>query len=181
MKIIIRKKKNLYALSLLFSIIILVDIVAGGIIWIILENGVNSFDYLLIIGLLFFLPLLFNLYLINYIFWQIRGYEIVELTEKILSIERKGKLFKDSSSIPVNKIEKIKEQKYDPTSGSPFWTHPFEFSKVIGEEGGRIRVIYNAKIIGYSFKIASDFGQGLSKEEAHLYVQQMNKILSGQQ
>ena len=130
--------------------------------------------------LLFILPLiLVNLYFVNYIFWQIRGYEVIELTAKALSITRKGKLFKDSSIIPMYAIEKIEEnKKYAPTKfGNSIWRNPFLISKIVGEEGGRIRVIYNTKIIGFRLKIAIDFGQGLSKEEAYLYVKQMNEIV----
>jgi len=181
MKIIIKKEKSCFALIQLFAILILFNSVIAFIVFVSLTNVVFEFlsvEDLLTICILLFLPLSFNLYILNYIFWQIRGYEIVEMTENTLSIKRIGKIFKDNSIIPLYKIEKIEEQEYQPIEfGTSIWINPFEFSKIIGETGGRIKVTYNAKAICYSFKIAIDFGLGLSKEDAHLYVQQMNKIL----
>ena len=181
MKVIIRKKKSSYALFQLFGILILVDLVIGFIIFTSFQyDGISGFDELLVGFIFLSLPLLLNLYLINYIFWQLRGYEIVEMNEKTLSIKRMGKLFNDSSMISTNKIELIKDQKkYDPSKfGDSIWINPFLFSEIAGEEGGKIRVIYKTKIFGFSFKISTFFGQGLSNEEALMYVQQMNKILS---
>ena len=181
MRVIIRKKMSYYSVCTLFTIIIVLDLIIGSFIVTLLEvSDIRRFDDLLTICLLIFLLLLVNLYLINYIVWQFRGCETVEMTDKILSIKRSGKLFNDNSIISINKIEKIKEQeKYDPSKfSSSIWRNPFMFSKITGEEGGKIRVIYNTKVICFKFKIALDFGQGLSKEEARLYIQMMNEILS---
>ena len=82
-----------------------------------------------------FLPLLFDLYILNYIFWQVRGYEVVEITEKTLSIKKKGKIFKDNFIIPLYKIKDIREQEYKAIEfGTSIWIKPWEFSDVIGEE-----------------------------------------------
>ena len=183
MKVVIRKQKSRFSLFMLIMSFTSLNIIVGGnIVFFILNERISiRIDELPIICLFLLVTFLINLYIINYIIWQIRGYEIIEMSEEMLSIKRKGKLFHDSSTISINKIVKVEEHKYEPPTFASSWHNPFMVSKMSGEEGGRIRVIYNTKFLVFRFKIATDFGQGLSKEEACIYVKQMNDILSNRQ
>ena len=185
MKFVTKKQKNRYALYSLIGSVISINIVIGGILFMmIFEEGINRLrlDDFLAICFYLFLPTLLNLYLINYIFWQIRGYEIIEMSEKTLLIKKLGKIFKHNTVIPLYKIKKIEEQEYNPPRfGDSIWQNSFRIAEFTGEAGGRIKVTYNVKILGFNLKNVIELGQGLSEEEAHLYVQQMNEILSNKQ
>ena len=169
MKYIIKKRKSWYALTnLLF--ILLALITALTIITVLIVNGFNS---ILELSWLIILIIGFGLYIMNYIFWQFRGYEEVELNDKEFIIRRKGKLINDKFKILTSTIYSIQEQEYEPvTYTTTIFRNPFLFSKAIGETGGRVLVRY-----GKDGKNKIDFGLGLTVDEAKLYVQQMNKIL----
>ncbi|MDR0830367.1 MAG: hypothetical protein LBN95_09720 [Prevotellaceae bacterium] len=186
MKYIITKQKSRFALFVLYSfaapmfIASIVSIVIFcNLIFAIIADGFNGFDNLYFsIGT--FLEMFFSValiyiefYLINYIFWQYRGYEEIEMNDKELIISRKGKIIDDKIAISLNEIKSIEEQYYEPeTFFSSIWNTPARFSRTIGEIGGRILVRYGKKI---KWKI--DFGLGLTKEDAKKYVQEMNDIL----
>ncbi len=169
MKYIIKKRKSWYALANLFFI--LLALITALIIIIILI--VNRFNSVLELSWLIILLIGFGLYIMNYIFWQFRGYEEVEINEKEFIIRRKGKLINDKFKIPTSTIHSIQEQEYEPiTYTTTIFRNPFLFSKAIGETGGRILAKY-----GETGKYKIDFGLGLTPEEAKLYVQQMNEVL----
>lgn len=169
MKFIIRKRKSWYALANLFFILLAVMAVLT-IIVVLIINGFNSFSEL---SWLIILLIGFGLFIMNYIFWQYRGYEEIELNEKEFIVGRKGKLINDKFKILTSTIHSIKEQEYEPvTYTTTIFRNPFLFSKAIGETGGRILVRY-----GKNGKYKIDFGLGLTPDEAKLYVQQMNELL----
>ena len=97
----------------------------------------------------------------------------MEINTKELIVKRKGKIIKNKFSIPISSIYSVQMQDYEPvTFFSTIFRNPLLFSKLIGETGGRILVLY-----GKNGKHNIDFGLGLTHSEAKLYVQQMNDML----
>ena len=113
-----------------------------------------------------------DLFAIDYILWNIKGYEEVNMDERELIIRKKGMLMKSNISIKLSEIESIQEQNIQETWRTLLIQNTGRFSRIIGETGGKILVKY-----GKNGKWKIDFGLGLSDSEAKIYVEQMNNIL----
>ncbi len=171
MKFIVHKRKSWYALFNLFVLLLIPIVALTGLILLSIKSHSSLLDPIAFI--IIFLLSWFGFYILNYIFWQFRGYEEIEFNEKELVIWRRGKLKSDKLRIPISSIQTIQEQDYKPINyGERIFRNPFLFSKLIGETGGRILVRYGKRI-----KYKVDFGLGLTPKEAKLYVEQMNEIL----
>jgi hypothetical protein len=114
-----------------------------------------------------------DFFALDYIFWNFRGYEEVEMNDREITIKNRGKLKEKRIVISLSNIISIQEQDYErKTFFSPPFQTPTGFSNAIGEIGGRIYVIYKEK---KEKKI--EFGLGLTEDEASIYVKQFNDIL----
>ena len=96
-------------------------------IWTILSTGLLSFlifnmtlsgrwetEFILIL-----LPfLLFTVYLIRYVLWEIRGTEVISLSEQGIDIENKGIFFADHTHISYAEMDLV-DHDDDPGPGPP--------------------------------------------------------------
>lgn len=171
MKYIIKNKKNWHGITILFILLAFPTLVLMSMI--IESNYISIKEALLDSWLIIIILIGFDLYFLDCIFWQFKGYEDVEINTKELIIKRKGKILKDKFSIPISSIYSVQMQEYEPvTFFSMIFRNPLLFSKAIGETGGRILVLY-----GKNGKHKIDFGLGLTHSEAKLYVKQMTELL----
>lgn len=173
MKFIIKNKTNWYAIvNLLILLMIPIFILA---IFIALSIASNIPIYKLSLYESIFLLIVtgFGFYILNWILWQLKGYEEIEFNKDELIIKRKGKLINDKLKIQTSIIQMFEEQAYTPIGIDTYmFRNPLLFSRLIGESGGRILVKYGRKK-----KNKVNFGLGLTPEEARTYAKQMNDIL----
>jgi len=172
--LIIKKKTSYYALWNLFLLLA----APAMPIFMMISFSIDAKDTLLDVlketWFVFLILILFALYPLDYIFWQIKGYEQVEFDINKFTRTRRGKIFRNKFIIHTTDIFSIEEQAYYPeTFTSSFFRNPLLLSKTIGETGGRILIRY-----GKNGKHKFDFGLGLTSEEARIYVEEMNKVLS---
>lgn len=186
MEIIIKKNKNGFSLMKLFELLFFITslFLISTFVFVVnfLHFDILLFDWKVFFSILLYLCWLlflcfFVFFIINSIFWQFRGFEVVEIDTESLLIKRRGQLVKDVVTIPLNEIISIDQQKYIPvTFKNRFSGNPFSFSRTIGEIGGHIKITYQKKK-----KKTIEFGFGLSKEEAFHFIEQMKEILEQQE
>jgi hypothetical protein len=109
-----------------------------------------------------FVLILLGFWIIDTFLWQIKGYEIIEIIDKVLIIRKKGKLFASKKEVSFFEIDKIQVKNYPTTVFNVFY-------KIMGIKGGKI----NIKYLGREMYI----GQGLTDQEAFEYVEALNKLL----
>lgn len=172
MKLTIRNKKNWYSITILGIIFSLLNLIVLFIFYTMLFESQSLFriEDIIMLLLLVGIFILFDVYLLNSILWQLNGYEVVEMNNRELIIHKKGKIVRNKFIISTSEIEKIEIQEYlDVAFGNTIFINISEFSKILGESGGRIKVTYSGKTI--------DFGRSLSDKEALYYVEQMINLL----
>lgn len=165
------KKKNWHGITILLILFAFPTLVLFSMV--IESNYISIKEALLDSWLILLILIGFDLYLLDCILWQFKGYEDVEINNKELIVRRKGKIITDKFSIPISSIYSIQMQEYEPVNFfTTIFRNPLLFSKVIGETGGRILVLF-----GKNGKHKIDFGLGLTHSEAKLYVQQITDLL----
>ncbi len=168
---------NYFGLFLLFLLLIGVSSILCISIIVFFEAILAEFyvnlNFFLFLFWIFFLVYA-DLYAIDHILWNITGYEEIKMDEEKLLISKRGRLFKNNIHIKTLEIKSIEEQEYfHETFFSSLFQGYKKFSHAIGETGGRMLIKY-----GRNGKLEIDFGLGISKKDAKIYVEQMNEILN---
>jgi flagellar biosynthesis protein FliQ len=174
MRYIIKNKANWYAIFNLLLLLLIPILIVGVFIALSFASNTPIYELSIFEFISLLIVIAFGLFIVNWIVWQLNGYEEVTLDEMELFIQRKGKLVNEKFRIKTAIIQTIEEHEYMPiTFGSRILRNPFLFSKLIGESGGRIIVKYG---INKMNKVV--FGLGLTPEEARAIVKDMNVFLS---
>lgn len=112
---------------------------------------------------LIFVPILLILsaiWYLDFIIWQVRGFEVISMDDDDLIIKKRGKLFNSKVMININDIENIEISKFK-LRYLLFNNHYFSAFGV-----GKICVRY----LGRSYR----FGYGISKDEALRHIEEIN-------
>ncbi len=176
MKFIVKKDRNWHSIIHL----IILTIVPTTILIICLVSLLLNLDKILEISvnflLIFFTSLICSLVTIDYIVWQFKGYEIIEIDQTKFMLLRRGKIFKSKIIIKTSDIISVKECNYQPPrlgDSNSLFNHPFNTSRNIGAIGGKICIEYKEK----KRKEKLYFGFSLTNQETRQYVLKMQDYI----
>lgn len=112
---------------------------------------------------LIFVPIfliMFAIWFLDFILWQVRGYEVISMDDDDLIIKKRGKLFNSKMMININDIENIEVSKFK----LRYLLFNNLYFSAFGV--GKICVRY----LGRSYR----FGYGITKDDAKEYIEEIN-------
>lgn len=151
-KIEFKKQTNwIFAVFLGFFTIVLIAILATIMYGLVTTPGrIQDFAFIIIA------MILIGLLILDRFLWQIKGVELLLITDKIILI-KKGKLYKSTKQIDFNDYESISFDKDNQTS---------IIAKLYGLKGGNIRINYLGR--------QTRFGQDISLKLAEIVVKEID-------
>jgi hypothetical protein len=141
--------KWMFALFLGLFLIILITILSTILYGLInTPSRIGDFAFFVIV------MIVFGLIILDRFLWQIKGVELLMITNKIVLI-KKGKLFKSTKQIDLNEFESVSFDQDNETA---------MISKLYGLKGGKIKINYLGHCTRFGQDISFDFAEIISKE-----------------